>query len=349
MLNTRPEGTTSRTGLGRVARIDVFYRNPLFQSLVFNESLELAESPRVEVSPLTFPLLCSFSNVDQLFHYKYISCLQTVYNGFTDAVVQIAHDANLLTLKAFQEMLCTSSPFGLELAAQLAIVPLNVHRLFTAEFEAVRSNGQVHHTNVNANLFARLSWRINFSLNNNVDIEGLGLFVINEISRAVRFPVTQKRSLELSQDHWHFNSTLDSRDGGQTVFSDRKGSDIETNSGIGAKATWGSTIAPAFLIGFCNFISSGASKLRREIVLFPYIVVNKMVKRHFVRQAIAIMCNLGNVVASITKLVNGFKHCLFLFIPRIQLASHGLRQFWHGALSIRHIGGDVKGTALGPL
>ena len=345
MLNTRTKSTTARTCLRGIGRINILYCYPLFQGLVFNKRLELSEGPAMEVSPLGLASLGPLSYVGQLLHHNYITCLRAIYDHSANTMIQVAHNASLFAPKAFQELLSSECPFGLKTSAQLTIVSPNMHCLFPAKSKTIRSNRQIHHADVNPNVLARLGGRINLFLYNDMDVEGLGLLIVDEISSPIDLPVAQKRLLEPTENHWNLDTSLDRGDGSSAIFGNGEGSTIKSDRCIGAKLTGRMPIAP--LVGFCNSISRCTGKLCRKTKLLSGIIIAKMVKYNFVRQTMMLKGYFGDVVAGIAKLTNGFKHCLPFFISRVQLALHGLCQVRHDNLSIHHIGGKVKGYAFG--
>lgn len=338
--------TTTRAGLGGVARIDVFHRNPSLQSLVLDKALELGKGPTMEVGPLGLALLGSLSDVGQLLHDDNISCLEATHDGFTDAVIQVAHNASLLAPKAFDETPCAPTPFGKQLATQLAVVPPDVHRLFATELEAVRGHGQINHANVYPDPFTLVGLRqwIDLSLDDNVQVECLGLLIIDEIRRAIDCPVIQEGTLEVSQHHRDFDATLDGGDGGPVILGDGERPGIESDGCVGAKAARRMAIALPSLVSFCNLISGSAGQLGREVKLLSGAIVAKMVERNFVMQATMLMGYLGNVVTGVAELTDRLKHRFSLLNPRIQLAPHGLRQLQHSSFIITHIRRVVKGS-----
>jgi len=343
MLNTRTESTTTRTGLRSIGRVDIFYRNSRPSGLVLDEGLKLRKGPTVEISALSPSLPGVLSDMRQLFHHNAVSCLQTIYDCSANAVIQVAHNASLLTLKAFGEAMTASAPFGLKTCTQLAIVLPNVHRLLSFESKSITGNGKINHTDINADFLTRLGGWINFLFHDNMHVKHLGLLIVNKIRRAVDTPLIEDGTLKLTQDHRHLDAPLDGRNGRAPVLSDRKCSTIKTNSGIRAETARSVLFAFPVLVRLGNLVSRGAGKLGWKAKLLTGGVVDKMMKGNFIRHSPMLISNSGNVVASIAEQVDGFKHRHSLYVARSQLATYGLCQFWHNDHIIDPIGGEFKG------
>lgn len=341
MLNTGAKSATARTGLGSICGIDIFHCNPPLQGLVLNKGLQLTEGPGMEIGPLCFPLFSPFPNVGQLFHHDYIACLEPVHDGFTDAVVQVAHNADLFTMKAFQKLFSSIRPFSLETCSQLAVMPPNVHCLFATKPLAIGGNSQVYHANINTDPLARLGRWINFPLDNNVEIECLGLLVIDEISGSVDLPIVQERFLETAKDHRDFDSAADGGNRSLPILGNAESSGVKSDRRIRAELT--ECMPIALFISLSDLISCCTCKLGWQSKAFPHTTISHVVKGDFIGNATIIMRYFRDIVAGITELANRLQHGLSLFSARVQFAPHGLGQLWHSKSIITHIGGEVKG------
>ena len=71
------------TSLRGISRIDINNSNPFSQSLVFNKTLELVESPFM--NPLIISGCCS--DIFQIFHDDYVAIIQIFNNRFTNVVI----------------------------------------------------------------------------------------------------------------------------------------------------------------------------------------------------------------------------------------------------------------------
>ena len=71
--------SASWAGYGSVLRRDIDYWYPSFKSLVFDERLEPAKRPAVEVPVLAFPMLSSVTDSSQLLHNDHVAFFKGIH------------------------------------------------------------------------------------------------------------------------------------------------------------------------------------------------------------------------------------------------------------------------------
>ena len=86
---------TSWASYRGVFRVDVNdWYSPL-KSLIFDEKLQLSESPAVEVPVLAFPMLSSISNASQFLHNDYVALLKGVHELPADSMQNSINPSSL--------------------------------------------------------------------------------------------------------------------------------------------------------------------------------------------------------------------------------------------------------------
>jgi len=114
----------SGASLGGISGIDRLYHNTSHLPFIPQELPQLIESPRVEITPLCFPMLGGLPDTGEVFDSN---SRLGVFQGFLndslrDTVVGISLKPFLPTTKAFQGAISTPRPFSLKALANSSIV-----------------------------------------------------------------------------------------------------------------------------------------------------------------------------------------------------------------------------------
>ena len=164
-FGTRTKLSASGTDLGSVVRFNPINRNSLLFSFVLDKALQLEETPITEypIHSFSFSL---FPDAFQVFHYNLVS-VKIGNNIFTDTMVFMLHKPLLSTRDYFKQSLAGASAFNLKLGTQILKFPFDLLDFSRIIKPAVRCNGKVVYSEVNAQ---------NSSLRATVQLSGNNLF-----------------------------------------------------------------------------------------------------------------------------------------------------------------------------
>lgn len=213
MSLTRAHRATAGAHLRGVVRGNIDNVEPVFQCLVGQEFLQLAEGPGVVAQALLALDLDSLPDVGQVLQHNRISRLQAINDTPTDHMIEVLHPVAFSTRQPGQHPFARACAFTLKRLPQLGVTPPDVQGLPTAELQAIGRSGQVRNTQIHANdaplapLAARRVGSGHRRRENHVEIELLSAGVVAESSRGRLLPgeqatlVVADRQLDLATAH----------------------------------------------------------------------------------------------------------------------------------------------------
>jgi hypothetical protein len=174
--------TASWAALAGVLRVYVDHLDATLNGLVLDEPAKLPKSPRVLNETLFLGYADTLSDMTQVFHHDNVTGFTRSDDSLGDPMVEIGHPAALPTRQPFQEALGPLRALGLERTPQSCVSPSNMHSLSPRKLQASSGSSKVIDASVNAYNVAISSWRSNFSVDHDVDIELSRLLVVAKSS-----------------------------------------------------------------------------------------------------------------------------------------------------------------------
>lgn len=148
---------TLRASLGGVCWRDSNNLNPRAFALVFKETAELRERPRVYSAPESLVALLfvgSFAYVGQILNgYAFAFALCLLYNLSADSMIDSGSKSPFTPMKPFQQPMCAACAFGLNGSPCLVVLFSNSIDFCGRIGFALGCNGNVGHTHVNTYKF----------------------------------------------------------------------------------------------------------------------------------------------------------------------------------------------------
>jgi len=129
---------------------DVDYWNAHLKGFVFDEELELAECPAVEVSVLASPMLCLVADSRKLFHNNHVAFFEAVHESPANLMQDRVCISPLSSTQPFQSAFSRLCAFALERGAEPSKTLSFTRNFSTFDFEAVGSYKRVFHADVHA-------------------------------------------------------------------------------------------------------------------------------------------------------------------------------------------------------
>ena len=148
LRKTRTELTAPVADLGSVVRFNPINNNSFSFSFVLNETLRLEETP-ITQNPIHFFPLSLFPDAFQVFHHNLVS-VKVGNNIFAYTAVDVLHPTSFPTTKLFKQSLSRPCAFRLKLGTQIFELPFGLLGLCRIIKPAVRTDGEVVYSEVNA-------------------------------------------------------------------------------------------------------------------------------------------------------------------------------------------------------
>jgi hypothetical protein len=147
-FGTRTQLSTLVTELGSVVRFNSNNFDSFSFSFILDKILQLEETP------IANPIVHSSSSVYlpdafQVFHYNLVS-IKVGNNLLTDVVVNPSHITSFSSRELLEKSLSGTSAFGLQFTAKMLESPFGLLDLRRIEESAVRSDGEIVYSEVNA-------------------------------------------------------------------------------------------------------------------------------------------------------------------------------------------------------
>lgn len=312
--------SASRAGLRSVPWIDINYRDSSLKGFIFDKELKPAKCPAVEISVLAFPMLSSIADSSQLFHNNYVALFKGVHKLPADLMQNSINPPPLLSTQPFQSAFSRLRAFGLERGAELSKMLSLSENDLSFNFEAVRSDEEIVHSNVYADRIVAFGvW----GLFVDGDVEEERLISVNQ-DCVGRLSIFEKFSLVISYVKRRLNPLLDGRD--RCIDSVRLvDKSEEPLIQIHRKLSELQEFVSSLLVGFSNSISCSYRKICREIKFLPRLSVDHVVKSNGIEYS-SFKGYLRNVIADIAKSLYRPKQLLKIFSGWLKFADDGLRE-----------------------
>ena len=314
----------SGASLGGVSGIDRLYHNTSHLPFIPQELPQLIESPRVEITPLCFPMLGGLPDTGEVFDSN---CRPGVLQSFTDnrlrdTVVSIGLKPFLPTAKAFQGALSTPRPFSLKALANSPVVMLSILNLTSTKELPGRGNSYKPLSHITADDCSYIFKLGCIDCPGERNIEEYVSLTPDKCSRSYVPAISEIFGLVSTKKIGDFNPSLNSRDTYHLSFWDKP--KISTPDSTFKKNTGrfeGSQMP--FAIGFHRGIGSGnlpdsrASHLSSKGKMSTNILVSKPVQSKALGRVVILKSYLANIITGLGKAINCFPQC-FIRINQLQ-------------------------------
>ena len=313
--------SASRACLRSIRRINILYRDASFESFVLNKELQFIESPTVEHTVQAFPMFGSTTNASQVFHNNNVTLLKTI-DKFSAYLVQ--NRVNPYFFCSTQPLQMSFSRFCTSL---LKRSPKSSKTLtfskysFTFNFEAVRSDQEIVHADIDANRVA--SFRF-WDYLVDCDVEKESFISVNQDCMCW-LSVLKKFSLVLTNIQRRFHSLLNRGDRcidsiGFVDKSEKPFIQIHRKLSKLKKSTL------SLFVGFGDSVSCSYGEVCRKVKLLSSISVSHVVKDNWIKNS-CFKSYLGNVVACISKSFKSIHQPLRVFSGWFKFADGSFREF----------------------
>lgn len=203
-----PDSSTAGTNFRAVPRINIDHRDTLFDSLIFDEGLELPESPRAVNIPLLSPYFGMLSDVLEIFHRNILAFLQRFHYLLAYYVVNRSHPFPLSAGKPYQNTFGASRAFGLERSPELLIMSPDMLGLLPRESQAIGAGRYIADAQVHAYRFIFFSCLANLLGQDHIDIKVLLSLLVNQDGKG-RLLAFQQMPLVIAEIEGYFQPALD--------------------------------------------------------------------------------------------------------------------------------------------
>ena len=252
---------TDRTGLRSMSWIDINNPNSLSQSLVFNKTLELPESPLMN----PFIISGSFSDSFKFFHDDYVAIIQVSNNIFADIVIAPSHKPSPASRNLFEFSLGSLRAFALKNRNKPVMLDSQLLDIFSIK-SAIRSDSNLIDPEVNTQ-------------NPVTMLRAYGIFPEECESEIIFFFVLSKQTFPdfptkilqgiIRNLNRNFNSTFNSRNAQNIIFKTETSWIIISDRNLVDK--W---FASCFLNHPTGLFYTGNRKLGSQSHL-PQVLINK--------------------------------------------------------------------------
>ena len=204
-----------RTSLASMVRINLDYPDSFSTGFIFDELLQLVETPIIQPSSL-FLSQSSFSYVSQVFHYN-SSTFNIINNLFADIVVIPSHKLIFSARNLFKQSFTGSSAFCLEFSSQISKSILNEFNFSTIKEFVVATNSDIIYADIDTkNCSISTIFSIDVFSNSKVK-EQSSLFILNEHTFN-NLPIFIFNKIVWNFD-WNFNPSFDGIDTQDIIFN----------------------------------------------------------------------------------------------------------------------------------
>jgi len=183
-FGTRTELTTPMADLGSVVRLNPDYFNTFSFSFVLDEALQLEETP-VTQNPIKLLSSMLSPNTFQVFQNNLVS-VKVENNILAYTMVHMLHPTSFSPREFLEQSLAGTSAFALKLGTQVFELPLDLLDFSRIIKPAVRTDGKVVYSEVNAQ---------NYVLRSIVLLSGSNLFGECEQEETPAFFINPKQAL----------------------------------------------------------------------------------------------------------------------------------------------------------
>ena len=205
MFRTTAQGTTKRTSLARVSRIDVLNGNPCGLRFILDKGLQLPESPTVQPSSNAFPTLDVLSDMGQIFedNFTRFKSFGFFNNRFAHFVVRMFNLPLLFTGDLSERLFCTLTAVGLQATAKRKTFIPTMSEFPTAKEFTAACGGEIIFSDIDPDNDFRFNW-FNFGKFKNQVEKPIAFLKISSASFGI--PISNK---QIGAFHYpiHFDST----------------------------------------------------------------------------------------------------------------------------------------------
>ena len=301
----------SGASLGGVSGINRLYHNTSHFPFILQELPQLIESPRVEITPLCFPMLGGLPDTGEVFDSN---CRPGVLQSFTDnrlrdTVVSIGLKPFLPTTKAFQGALSTPRPFSLKALTNSSIVMFSILNLTSTK--ELSSGGNCykslsHITANNCGSVFKLGY-INYFREHNIK-EDTSL-TPNKGRSSYIPPISEIFYLVSTKQIRNLDSPLDSRNAYCLGFRDKpevptSNSTLKKDTGRLEVSQMPFSIGLHRGIGSRNLSDNRASHLSGEGKTSTNIFISKSMKSKTPGKIVILKSYLAHIIAGLGKAIN---------------------------------------------
>lgn len=309
--------TTPRASLGGISRINGLDYHTSHLPLILQELPQLVESPRVEITPLCFPMFGRLPNTSEVFDSNcWLGVFQSfINNSLRDTMIGIGLKPLLFTTKAFQGASCTPRPFSLKALTNSPIVMFSVLNFTPTKELSSRGNSYKTLPHITTNNCGDIFKLRSFDCLRERHIKEDTILAFDEGGCSYIPTISKILSLMSTKSIRHLNSPLNSRDAYCLAFWNKP--EVSSSNATFKKDAGGleSSQMP-FAIGLHRGIGSGnlsdgrASHLCREREASTNILVDKPMQGNTSGKAVIIKGYLAHIITSLSKAINRFPQCL---------------------------------------